>query len=462
MAVTITQNPGTYNLAYGVNPVTLSGIAPTSLKYVLQVKDYLGNIVADVRQAPNASGKALFDIQNILQSYVQPSAAGVESSNFWTRSNDEVFQYILTYGEENSSGALIIGGTSTGYKVVGGRKVWNDITWSDASDYRQWLTQNGGCTTVQSQGLLLSDYPTVQSAASLPGTVPSYITAKVNAQCYVVDIRPDQDWSLSFLQEPIKVGTVTANNITAVRVTSYDSSGTQVDSFKIDNYVSNGGGPDLFPGDNAPMSTPYWAMSLAVGPANGPIAAQLSPNVAYYYVTFHAYQVTACSTPRQYPNVTEIPSMVAYRFNIVQGDCNDFDPVYVSWNNSFGFRDYWQFTKRWDESYSAQRNEYLTNTFNWNGTAVSIPEGARGSKVFNQKLQQTYTITTDWLTDEQSEYLKNLFLSSDVRVRLPGSQEWESVSLESNSYTVQTIRKNRMFQYELRFRMANNLNSQRG
>jgi len=56
MAVNITQNPGAYNLANGVNPVTLSNLGGAD-KYVLQLWDPAGPTkFADIRQNANISG----------------------------------------------------------------------------------------------------------------------------------------------------------------------------------------------------------------------------------------------------------------------------------------------------------------------------------------------------------------------------------------------------------------------
>jgi len=463
MAVTITQNPGEYNLASGINAVTLANIGASQRKYVLQIRDLSGTTtLADVRQSPNLAGVALFDIQDILKNYVGPSAAGVENTNGWVTGEEETYQYTIYYGSEDADGVVDIDGGVSGRIVMSGRKGWDDIPWSDANDYRCQLTQNGGCTTVQRQGELLTDYPTLVAASDLPGTVPSFITSYTNAQVYVKDLYFTDDYSISALQDPIDIGTVTARNISAARVMAYDSSGTLLNDAPIYNTTLLGGGPDTTSAQNAALTYPYWAITLPCGPSDSEVAQELPLGTAYYYVTLHSYQLTACSQPRTYPNLEDIPSFRAYRFNIIDPPCNDFEPVEVSWQNSLGFRDYWTFTKRWDEQYTANRNEYLKNTFNWNGTSVAISEGAKGYTVFGQQLNGIYTIRTDWLTDEYSEFLKNLFVSADVRVKLPGSTTWDSVSLQSSTYDVKTVRKDRMFQYELKFRMANNLNSQRG
>ena len=83
--ITISQTPHIpFNMAYGPNPVTLSGIDPvTEDKYVLQIFK-LGAVepFADVRQAPNKVGRAIFDIQNILQNMIGPSKNNLDGLNY--------------------------------------------------------------------------------------------------------------------------------------------------------------------------------------------------------------------------------------------------------------------------------------------------------------------------------------------------------------------------------------------
>ncbi len=81
MAVTITQSPTQkFDMAYGPNPVTLTGIGGAD-KYVLQIVRN-GSIIADVRQTPNTQGYAIFDIQNILQTQVGPSKPNIEETGY--------------------------------------------------------------------------------------------------------------------------------------------------------------------------------------------------------------------------------------------------------------------------------------------------------------------------------------------------------------------------------------------
>ena len=87
--------------------------------------------------------------------------------------------------------------------------------------------------------------------------------------------------------------------------------------------------------------------------------------------------------------------------------------------------------------------------------------------MFSQALQENFTAFTDFISDEEAIYLESLFTSPDVKVRFnekpaPGKYEWVPVSLLSTSYTQKTSRKDKLFQYDIKFKRAHNLKSQRG
>ena len=78
-----------FDQAYGPNPVTVAGMPvdpvtgiPQADKYVLQVV-VNGAIIADIRQSPNRSGVAIFDIQNTLQNFVSPSKDNIEELGYF-------------------------------------------------------------------------------------------------------------------------------------------------------------------------------------------------------------------------------------------------------------------------------------------------------------------------------------------------------------------------------------------
>ena len=79
--LTIVQSPQAsgFDMGYGVNPITLSGITPAQDKYALRI--YIvgqADPIADIRQSPNRQARAIFDIQNILQSSIGPSKYNID------------------------------------------------------------------------------------------------------------------------------------------------------------------------------------------------------------------------------------------------------------------------------------------------------------------------------------------------------------------------------------------------
>ena len=481
MAITINQSPGEYNLAFGVQPVTLSGISTLQDKYVLQVRNRFGTITyADVRQSPNAGGYALFDIQNIIQNLLNPSPVGIETFEGWVSGLNETEEYRLYYGSETAGVATIVGFIG-GLKALSGRKAHADIYWQDQLDYRFTLSQSGLCTLVDDQGLLLSDWQVGGTAGSFGVTLPPRILS--NTPSVRQELRLTDAYSVSLIQEALSNGVVTANGVTAAWVTSYDANGNQLDEALIYNTTVLGGGPDTTPAQNLPVVDPFWTLTFPCGPVGSEVADQLAPlsAAAYYWVTFHTVTGSDCGTggliwntttsqfqvettqwnfTSGFTGIADTPLFTPLLIALTPGECNDFEPIQLSWENSFGFRDYWTFAKRHDRSVDIKRNDYMQESINYNATSVNVLAGGRGYRTFSQQLTDKYTVRTNWLTDEQAAYLENLFISPDVRANLGNG--FVSVTLLTTSYVEKTIRKDKMFQYEISFKTAYNINSQRG
>ena len=156
-----------------------------------------------------------------------------------------------------------------------------------------------------------------------------------------------------------------------------------------------------------------------------------------------------------------------HRFNIVDPACNDFPEYQFSWLNKYGFRDYYSFNKRKDRKVSIKRNEYLREAADYNAANYDVNIYDRGTTVYSQMLPEEFSAFTDYISDEDALYLEGLFISADVKVRFndrPGQEkyQWVPVSLISNSYDEKTYRKNKLFQYDIKFKLAHNIKSQRG
>ena len=147
MAVTVIQTPNeVFDMAYGANPITLSGIdtIANADKYALRIY-IVGQTdpVADIRQTPNRIGRAIFDMQNILQSYVGPQynqvdsqfVAGVPQTDRISLAGATLLEYQIAYATE--SGGVVSAFTTYPeiFTVIAGSKQYFQIPF-DTNPYQ--------------------------------------------------------------------------------------------------------------------------------------------------------------------------------------------------------------------------------------------------------------------------------------------------------------------------------------
>ena len=268
---------------------------------------------------------------------------------------------------------------------------------------------------------------------------------------YCAKVGDEDNYTVSFLSALKRnAGAVNqAQGIESFQITFYNGD-TYNGFISIPNIESNGGGPNNALGDGEAVVDPYSIISVGIGPGNITVPA----NTTHYYVTTRVW--TNC-TPNNLLDYGHTP----IRFDIVEPGCNDYDHIQVSWTNSFGMRDYYTFTKRNEKRVNLTRNTFLKESADYSSSSYTTNRYDRGFETYSQKIQEEYIANTDYISDADAQFLENLFRSPDVRVNI-GNTAWEPVVLLSNSYTERSYRKDRLFQYEIRFRKAHNLKSQRG
>lgn len=496
--VTLSQSPGDYNLAYGPNPVTLSNLTSGANKFVLQVRTVGGNILADIRQTANSEGKAIFDIQNILQTYVHVSPINTEMIGLGNaspanlqQSVEEVERYILRIGDE-TGGVVDLKATSYGpYEVIGGKKPWYDLSWAEGP-YQAALNgddSNPPCTNIYSNGQPLTDDVSFirGSELTLMGVAaPSSIG--INTKVQIHDVFQDDLHTVSYFNKNYTGGLpsppANAQGIEGFRITTYESDGSLVDDIIIPNIVANGGGPNVNYGDGNQPQDNTLVITGGFGPQNlnnftyytTPLATAnftLDPAVAYYYVQTVAYTPGTCLASFTGYADESLHWVQMYRIYgrgavVNPTQCLDYDRIQFSWLNSFGFRDYYTFTKKNVRSTKRRANNYLANTWDANSSSYATSTGARGYTTYSQEIQETFTAETGYMSDEDADYLEGLFNSPDVRVRLGlnGPPAYEAYffgcNVTSASWTEKSYKKDKLFQYEIKFKLANNVKSQRG
>lgn len=467
MAVTILQSPALpFDQAYGANPVTLTG-APvdpntgviTADKYVLRIFR-AGQLVADLRQSPNAVGNAIFDIQNVLQNFVSPSANDIEEIGFvgvpLMNSAFESISYTLQFGFE-SGGVVTIEGTSPLFLAFGGTKEYFQVPY-DPLQFIPTVSDATGCTTIIKQGQPFTDLQEFRLGAEITDGKPSWLTDTMRVYDHYVT--PNDMVTLSYFNTFTEVFTQ-LRSIEAFVFMQFDGM-TLTSTDLVYNTVANGGGPNVSAGQGLQPNYPNLAITAGVGPQNFD-AFEGAENTTHYYVSTSAFQECAAINP----GLTNDSLHFVHRFNIITEACNDFPQFQFSWLNKYGFRDFYSFRKRKDRSVKISRNTYLKEAANYNATQYDINIYDSGTTVYSQVLREEFNAFTNFLSDEEALYLEGLFISADVKVRFddaPGDERFEfvAVSLLSTDYIQKTIRKDKLFQYNIKFALAHNIKSQRG
>ena len=465
MAIQLVQSPAQpYDMAYGPNPITLSGITINEDKYVLQLF-INGLLIADLRQAANSVNKAIFDIQNVLQNYIAPSPNNVEQLGFYgndlMNSTNETCEYTIRYGTETGGAAPVLEAAIPIRVVFGGTKPYYAVPYSPAS-FIPSINVSGTCTSVLKQANVFTDMSSYRFASTITDGKPSWLTGSMKVYDHYVT--KNDMTTMSFYNKPTVIGNIPTNadSIEAFVFYQYNGNAYLGATTPIYNTQGNGGGPNAVPGAGIPVNYPYYAITAATGPLN---FQDFDQSATHYYVTTAPWTGSNC--PSTITGLADASLHDVHRFNIIEEACNNYPTIQVSWLNSYGFRDYYSFRKRHDRNISIARNNYLREAANYNGGSYQVNIYDRGTTTYSQLLEQEWTAYTDFLTDAEALYLEKLYISPDVKVRFtdaPGDEgdKWVPVTLINTTYTEKTVRKDKLFQYDIKFKIAHNIKSQRG
>ena len=70
------------------------------------------------------------------------------------------------------------------------------------------------------------------------------------------------------------------------------------------------------------------------------------------------------------------------------------------------------------------------------------------------------TMQSDWMSDAVSEWLQELYQSTNVNIYIDGV--WEPCTILTSTYTQKTYARNQLFQHDVQVEFANNQKLQRG
>ena len=449
MVYIFTQQPPDVDLAFGPVIATTRNTFPLGTPGLVIKRFTDDSVVASLRQQVNAVGYTHFDISKILQSELNINPT-LETTAKLSGVPNESFEYYLQAGYYDDNEDFQFDATSAYKSVFYGRKSFTEVLYN-SNAYRPNFTNDGTNNIIDTFGIPLTnrDYNVIPSE-SLSGAVPDVITGSV---C-IMERMPEDSMTITWMNNFRGTPLSTMNGINGFTAYFYDDSNTQISSVTTLNTTPQGGGPNALFDDVEVLRAQFEMISHQVGVS---YSAFDNDNFAYFYVCPWAYQKDpdTSSTDRVY-------AWQPVRINIDRGECNDFSPIQVSWVNEFGVKDYFSFQKRNDKNISVNRKEYNKEFSDWSEVSYNPAQTDRGRTTFATTIEETHTANTRYLTDAESTYLKNLYISPEVKVRFDGDTDFTPVVLTDTQYTERTFRKDKLFQHTINFKLANQQQIQNG
>jgi len=156
-----------------------------------------------------------------------------------------------------------------------------------------------------------------------------------------------------------------------------------------------------------------------------------------------------------------IPISQKSRFTMLE-DCDTlYTRVRLSWLNDLGGRDYMNFTAFMEKETKTTNSNYYQETMDWSGyvpviTNVTNPnynlQTRGGDVIYNKQAMTSWTLNTDWLTQDEVNLLEGLQKSSNVIAYFNDTAynqyAPQSVHIGQTSYKTKNIKQVKMVQAE--------------
>lgn len=233
-----------------------------------------------------------------------------------------------------------------------------------------------------------------------------------------------------------------SDKFTYERIRKYNSSNTLLGTYFISNSVS---------------TNHISRLDCPSGPANLLAGGIDVTDSSYYYIDF-------------VEGATSSPSQVSYNYKYIieSANCN-YTNYRIMFMNQLGGTDFYNFKLDSKNTYNTQKTEFK-KTLDWN-YSMSQNGSPRGRTTLSQKTTHQVTITTDWITEKESIWLRELINSPEVFVLRPVNDfqyiglniytnNYIPIIITETSYQVKTYLRDKLFNLQITFEYANNIRVQ--
>lgn len=451
----IAQKPNTWNLAYLPNVWTLGNLGSADRFVLIVVIN--GQEIATFKQPQNPAGVAHFDISRVLQSYL--GTAYVENTFQLAETPGAALSYQVKFGSE-TNGNVLIDGTEPEQYVLNGYDNWRVLNW-DYVDYIPYANVDIRCEFFQTNALFTRTY---EYLTNWPTTDADGLK--------LFKVRSDEYRTLSFFNRYYNFndGTLWGPNEGPffVEYAYYTANGALLakDIITIDSLSGMPVRTDCADLNSHAYTDPQIIATVGVGPQNIKDSSTYWTNAAKTY-TVKVYSYNNCWSIDPISDCGDTSLLEEYKGDLIYGArfeindaCSPFEPINVSFMNRFGVKDYYTFDRRNTYTTAIERSTYSKMLGSWSQSDFNIDPTGRGRTAFNTNGTTVMQLSTNWMTDAESQWLEELYMSPSVMIYLNGV--WEPVVVTSNAYEQKSYSRDKMFQHTIEVQFANDKQSQRG
>ena len=376
-------------------------------KYICQIKDDENNVLAKVKQSPNNTGLGVYDVGRLLDAQMgyDPSFTEV---GFISSSNNNIRNFEIAFGAESGSSASssLIEAVDVSASLSSSTAFIPAVQERD-SGYFNW--QSGSYDILTNCPNALDTFNETSAQNALIVSSSDYL-------------------SLSTLQG------VDGNkgDLTSMRIDFYNTSSFS-SAF---NYTeANPHASTLIEGR---------MIHAGVGPKNiqnlsGTIAAYLlKPDVWPYYSVYFTY---ASGTSKTY---------------FFHNQCQHYKGTNFAFINKLGVFDFYRATLVDTEQEQFNRRKYDASYVDYStqSKTIAYQYSRRGETQYYANFKNTFTAETDWLTQEQADWLFELFESPSVYVQNNGDFVGVVITNANEQYKTNN-RGQKVFKFTIRYTKSN-------
>jgi len=390
MAITVRQQPANLFPAYNdaVYIVTSSNVAQPNFKFVADI--YVNSVKVDRMLIPphptELSGKV--NVSPLLESRVSVDI-NLSDNRILPNTNSYVL-YEVKFGEAyGSSGTVIYPNLTT----VSGKYLWNAVL-----DYPTFCNYASGDYI----GNFLTENPYVKSGMEL--------MVDDNAWLYWNNYNLDTSY---------------------VKVMTYNSVGTLIGTFKIDNKYTTSRFLRMPTGPYNILDIPDAQFTLGIQPI-------ITGSVDHYTVqTF---------------NVSNVSISNLARYSIVD-NCSRYEKRRLQFLNELGGYDTFNFTLVSKETMDIERSMYKKDLGSY-GTSYSFVNSPndRAYSQYHTRIKDKISIQSDWVTEEQLAWLEQLVTSPDVR--LDDGIYLIPINITNTSFEKKKVVNEKLFNLQLEYTLS--------